>query len=482
MSNPRREHGEERARPLDGLKDVDLTKREELDRVLEQLPPHPSVEGDWHRVLPLIPVELEATAQDSKALERRREVRGAADLLRLVLAYALCDWPLRIVALWACVIGLADLSDVALRKRLRRTKTWMGVLVAALLLTTHSELAGRPVRLRLVDATALSQPGSKGTDWRVHLSVDLSQMGIDGVEITDAHGGETLARYPVRAGDILVADRAYCRQGGIGRALSRGGAVVVRTGWQSLILRVEGGQKLDLFEWLRQVPLTEPAEREVTIQTAEGDYSLRLIARRLSQEAADRAKQQLRRQASKKGHTLDRRTLEAAGFILLVTNLDSVPWTAPRVLALYRLRWQVETFFKRLKGVLCLDGLRAKDPALVQVYLLGKLLGAMLASRLSRGGPVECAEWLASVERPVSPWRWLQLWADVLRSAVRGALSLTNLLATLPRLRRYLCDTPRRRRQQCAFARCLARLLGQAPPTSQHVAHANPFLLQPTNA
>ncbi len=482
MSNPRRECSEERARPLDGPKAAALAKQEGLDRVLEQGPVPASLEGDWRSVLALIPLDLEATAQESKALERRREVHAAADLLRLVLAYALCDWPLRMLALWACLKGLANLSDVALRKRLRRTKGWLGLLVAALVFTTRAELANRPVRLRLVDATALSGPASKGTDWRLHLSLDLSQLSIDGVEITDAHGGETLVRHPAQPGDILVADRAYCRQGGIGKTLAEGGAVVVRAGWQSLIWRDQAGQKLDLFARLRRVPPTEPAEQTVTIQTPEGGYSLRLIARRLSQEAADRARQQLRRRAAKKGHTLDRRTLEAAGFILLVTNLDSVPWTATRVLALYRLRWQVETFFKRLKGVWRLDGLRAKDPALVQVYLLGKLLGAILASALARGEPVECAEWFSSVERPVSPWRWLQLWGDVLGSAVRGAISLTNLLATLPRLRRYLCDTPRRRRQQCAFARCLAQLLGQGPPTLHQVAHANPLLLQPTHA
>jgi hypothetical protein len=53
-----------------------------------------------------LPPDLEASARASGALRRRREVRSGAALLRLVLAYALSGWPLRLVAVWAAVLGL----------------------------------------------------------------------------------------------------------------------------------------------------------------------------------------------------------------------------------------------------------------------------------------------------------------------------------------------------------------------------------------
>jgi hypothetical protein len=52
----------------------------------------------------------------------------------------------------------------------------------------------------------------------------------------------------------------------------------------------------------------------------------------------------------------------------------------------------------------------------------------------------------------------LTLWADALRVAVKGTLSLTGLVRHLPKLRRYLCDTPRRRCRQ------LARPIALLPP------------------
>src|SRR4051794_4472844 len=73
--------------------------------------------------------ELETTARASKALLRRREVASAADLLRLVLAYCLGDRGLRLTSAWASAVGLADLSNPALLKRLRQCGDWLALLV-----------------------------------------------------------------------------------------------------------------------------------------------------------------------------------------------------------------------------------------------------------------------------------------------------------------------------------------------------------------
>lgn len=191
------------------------------------------------------------------------------------------------------------------------------------------------------------------------------------------------------------------------------------------------------------------------VVTPEGRSEVRLIAQRLPEDKAEEARRRARRASRKKGHTPSKETLFAAGYVLLVTNLPAVAWPIEQVLLLYRLRWQVELLFKRLKSILNLDRLRAKDPVLAQVYLLGKLVGALLledwTADLMADSDVAC--WFEDTVRPVSPWRWTSLWADLLLHAIRGAVTLTRLLAVLPRLARYLCDAPRKRRQQAACAR-----------------------------
>lgn len=427
-----------------------------------ELQAHPLVGKDWEKTVGCIPVDLESTAHQTKALQRCREVRAAADLLRLVLAYSLCDWSFRLVGVWAVLIGLAHLSDVAIYKRLRGCKVWLGTLVAAWLITRRAAVPAGSVRLRLIDATTASRPGSTGTDWRIHLSLDLGAASLDGIEVTDAKGGETLVRHPAQPGDIEVADRGYAHKRGLGSALARGASVVVRSNWQNLPLLTPTGQALDIVAWLREVPLDGPGEREVEVDTPDGRFALRLLAARLSQQAADAARRRIRQQAKKKGRTPDKRSMEAAGFITLVTNLPVGRWDSGSVLGLYRIRWQVEMQMKRLKGVLQLDQLRAQDPALAQVYLLGKLLAALLADAWIGKVIGQCAEWFESVERPVSPWRLLLLAREGLQQAVRSTITLDMILAALPDLGRYLRDAPRKRRQQYAQARALLRTLNAA--------------------
>ena len=439
----------------------------------------PLVGDDWEQRLRQIPVDLEMTAKDTHALQRKREVKSAADLLRLVLAYSVCDWSLRLVGLWATVIGLGHLSDTAVLKRLRHSQAWLSRLLSEWLSLRRGVLRGQTGRLRLIDATTVSQPGSVGTDWRLHVSFDLGRFGIDGVEITDASGGETLARHAAQAGEILVQDRGYAHRIGLGTVLATGAQVVSRLNWHNLPLETPDGQKFDLLAWLEQaVPLTDPGQTEVWVSTPSGRFEMRLIAQRLPPDAVEAARRRVRDNARKKGHIPSAGSLLAAGFVLDLTNLMNLHhWPAEQILAVYRLRWQIELLFKRWKGLWDLAHLRSQDPALSQVYLLGKLLGVLLVEGWPGAAALDHAGWWENVTRPVSAWRWTGLGAELLRQAIRGPLTFARCLAVLPQLARYLCDTPRQRPQQLAHARHWLRQLGiMIEDLAQDSIHALPLL------
>ncbi|MEW6422729.1 MAG: transposase [Deinococcota bacterium] len=419
----------------------------------------------WEQALARLPssIDLEESARSAKALLRRREVKSAVDLLRLVLAYTVCDWSLRLVGAWYALIGLGSLSDVAVLKRVRGCQAWLGRLIFAILQARRVQLVQRVgVRLRIMDGTAVSQPGSPGTDWRVHLSLDLGGLCLDGVEVTDDRTGETFVHCPTRPGDIRVGDRGYAFAGSIGPVLASEGWLVVRIDWQNLRLEKPEGMRVDLSAHLQQMCLAEPVrEQAVYLNTPQGRFALRWIIAALPQEVADQARRRLRKRYRKKGKTPDQRTLLAAGFILLLTNLPSQEWPAKEVLKLYRIRWQVEVCIKRLKSILRLDQVRAQHPKLAQVYLLGKLLAALLVDELVQQAQRQCPAWFGMTERPVSLWRLTTLFFDGLRDAVRGTITLPMVLEALPSLRRFLCDTPRKRPQQLTHARALlARLSG----------------------
>ena len=127
---------------------------------------------------------------------------------------------------------------------------------------------------------------------------------------------------------------------------------------------------------------------------------------------------------------------------------------------IYRFRWQVECVFKRLKSGLHWDQLRAKDPQLAQVYLLGKLVGVLLLERLQAALWRLAPEAWTGLERPLSPGRLTHLLAETLQNRLRGEISLGQILAKWRQLLRYMCDEPRVRLQQLAHARHLLAQLG----------------------
>ena len=363
----------------------------------------------------MLPSDLDGCARDSGALVRRREVKSGEDLLRLAFVYGVCDLSLRSTARWAKECELADFSDVALLKRLRGAAPFL----AQLLTDKLAERSGLPTlepqpspsplrRVRLMDATFVCRPGARGTDFRIHLGFDLVTLTIDHVELTPASGGESLARLPVAPGDLLIADRGYSHRRGMSAVVEAGGDLIVRLNWHNLPLLNAEGQPFDLLAALRRL---QPGEvGEFAVQTApdpkEGYPAVpgRLIALAKSEQAAEDARRQLRKRAKKKGKTPSAQTLEAAGYVFVFTTLAPERLAAWDVLELYRFRWQIEVVFHRMKGLLLLDELTAKDEDLCRSVLLTKLLAALLVEEL--GGTaiaaVAFSPWGYGVPRPQS--------------------------------------------------------------------------------
>ena len=399
---------------------------------------------------------LERSARAYGAVRRRREVQSASDLLRLALAYAVAGWSLRFTAAWAEVVGLALLSEAALRRRFRQAQPWLAHLVATLVLEARHTERLPQAHVRLIDASVICAPGATGTPWRIHLSATVAPIPrIDGVERTDYHGGETLRRHTFAADEIAVADRGDCHPRALQTLDAQGTHFVVRYAWQMLPLHTATGRPVDLDVWLPTIVPSGTAEQAVRLATDAPTAArrLRLVAVALPEEVANQARARLRREARRKGRTPQARSLLVAGYVVVLTNLPADRWDAAAVLALYRVRWQVELVFKRLKGLWHLGALRARTPGAAQAVLLSGLLAALLAERVAHPLGVPRVDGFAAVERPVSLWRWTALWHQVVHQALTGTLPLTTVTAVLPLLQRHLCDTPRRRRQQAALAR-----------------------------
>src|SRR5438477_5479464 len=120
--------------------------------------PDPRDHAEWRLLLKRLPAAkaLDASARALGALKRRREIKTGEGLLRLALGYGPGGLSLREASAWAGLIGLADLSDVAVLKRLRGAADWLGRLVGQILARRSGVAAGgetRSRRIRVLDGT-----------------------------------------------------------------------------------------------------------------------------------------------------------------------------------------------------------------------------------------------------------------------------------------------------------------------------------------
>jgi IS4 transposase len=246
-------------------------------------------------------------------------------------------------------------------------------------------------RLRIVDATFLSAPGAKGTDFTLHVQYNACGTTAS-VEIYDGAGGESFKRHRFKKGDLVVADTGYCHARGIDWVLGQKADVLVRLAPHNLRLLGLEGERPDWEAMERLVGLTGCAEFELCLpvpaEDARSDWKTQdaISTHRVRVMGSPCAKE---------------------GVVWLLTNLPQTEISLGDALCVYRTRWQIELYFKRLKSILDLDELPSRDPTTAHPWILLKLIAAALALKLTSEPFSPCEDPQAAQEQPVETGsRW----------------------------------------------------------------------------
>ena len=440
----------------------------------DSMPPMQEVDLNdtvWNEVVSTrLPAHLEAQARQLKAWSRQRGLRCVSDLLRALLVYACCQYSFRELGMWAVLKGLGALSERAWRKRLDRARPWIAWLLTELL-GVHQTPTWLPKgmgRVLLIDATRFKTPAGTGDDVRLHQSYDLRAGRMAQVQLTDRHQAESLSHFELRAGDLVVTDAGYPVGSSVELTQQSQSVLLQRTAASQLHLEDEQGHTINVKERIKHLPANRLKEVEgwVCLPKSGERARVRVLCYRLPKEQAKKARERKAAKLRKKhGPKYNQELVWWAGWVILVTTTNPAEWSGKELVALYRARWQIELFFKRLKQCLRLHQLRLEDwervSCVLQLTLIGwwlqeeeaqwmrEILTSVLLPLADDLGEVdEPQESLAQQEKEewvLSSWTLAHFCCEQVRTMLRGAWSRRRIQECQQALRRYVRSRKRKR-------------------------------------
>jgi hypothetical protein len=299
-----------------------------------------------------LPSDLEESARKYGVMVRKREIKSAFGLIRMLIACAVSGISQRMMATLGFILNIADISDQAWQKKMVKCEAWLTHILAETVPVTKAAagenlgFAGR--QIEVVDRTTVKQYGTGG-EVRIHMSHSLTAGSMSEVVVTDQHTAESLTLFNMSPGSIYLADAGYGTGKNYEHVVSARADALLRVTPSNIRLtedaagkrKIDMTQKLDTRETVVEFIGFVHSERRRYLPT-------RVIAIRLPEDKVESAIYRKKRKAQKNQSLLKDETLIYAQWVILMTSLDE-RYSAEEILELYRSRWQVELLFKRIK-------------------------------------------------------------------------------------------------------------------------------------
>ena len=359
------------------------------------------VDVEWDLIKSLLPAGWADRVKALGAVHRLRGIGSVESLLRILLMHLVDGCSLKETATRAGQSGLGTISSVGVFKRLRSAERWLAWMAAGLWGRAWPA-AGR--HCIAVDATTVCESGRTGSVFRVHWCVNLASLQCEFLQLTNVHGGEKLARFPVPEGSLVLADRGYSNPAGIDYVRQNKGHVLVRVNHASLPLYDRrDGTRLDVLQEVADLAYGQVRPMTAWVKGPQGRWHRgRLVAVRKSEMATRRELRRRKNAMNRRDRKLSKRGRALAGYLLLWTSLPRKEMGPRMILKCYRRRWQLELVFKRVKSIMGLGTLPKYSDASSRAWLNGKLLVALLVEKLWQHAE-HFSPWGYRLPRPPQP-------------------------------------------------------------------------------
>jgi hypothetical protein len=334
-----------------------------------------------------MPKGYEDACYNEKAIVRKRGINSPENLMILSLFHLLNGSSLTEVSIIAKAAKLGNVSDVAFMNRFEKCNDWF-LWITRNLMTEGTIAYKKPMWLEPynvigVDASDVKEKGRSGRIYRLHFALDIFKMKSLQYSITTNETGETLRNFEVSKNDLYIGDRAYVSRSAVEYCTEGGGSFVFRLRRNSFKILDSRDVEVDLLGHLESIQGDETLDLPVYVTGSDGKkLPLRVCAKRKTAEAIAITQKKLRRREHKDQAKMKECTKTFNEYIVLITNL---PGEIPPsdILELYRYRWQIELYFKRLKSIMDFGQLPKRRPESVFAWLNGKLMIALLIEKIA---------------------------------------------------------------------------------------------------
>lgn len=338
-------------------------------------------------ILPHLPKQLDKLAEQSGTLQRKRGIRSALDLLKILFLYACSDFSFRILASAACTLGIANVSDTAWRKRFSKAVPFLHEVLHQMfsnLFAPSGTLSAEVKNVLLVDASIVRQQGAGQEQQRIHLCYSLNRNRVEQVKATDQHTAESLTHFSIKKGGLVMADAGYGTARNYIYAQEMQADVILRITPKNFCLYDADGKKISLASLLREAG---EQNREMMDVFGFCKYRnktgfVRVIAQKLPEKQAEKAKRRKKRKACKNRNQITEDTLFCAGYMVVITSLG-VEYSGEEILYLYKSRWQVELLFKRFKQSFSITTVKPGSTNYAEALVLLRLILWIIVERQS---------------------------------------------------------------------------------------------------
>lgn len=347
---------------------------------------------EFETLTDLLPTGWEEASKRLGAFARSRKIKNPLELLKLNLLYLTTG---QSFGKTAAVLNLTEntcLNKNAVYERILKSAGWLEWLCTNLC-RNEGFIVNAPAwlqqrRVCLVDASDEAKPGSNGADYRLHYLIGLFQLNMVEMHLTKAAEGEKITRFSkIQKKDIVLGDRAYGTLKGITYLKQREADFIFRLRANAFNLYFQDGTQAVLPELLQHLQAGELADLHLFYKEDKSLIPIRICAIGKDEQAQIRGLNHIKKSNSNKMRGKVSPLQELFNrFIIVASSLPEEVASTENIMELYRMRWQIELVFKRLKSIFGYGELPSRKEDAIRSWFYGKLFLAAICEALANKG------------------------------------------------------------------------------------------------